>query len=49
MIGSNRCIVLDLDGIDAQNAGILSQMQLYTGARKSITRIGQRIIFAGYD
>ncbi len=49
MIGSNRCIVLDLDGIDAQNAGILSQMQLYTGTRKSITRIGQRIIFAGYD
>lgn len=49
VIDGRRCIVLDLDSIDAQNAGILSQMQLYAGARKSITRTGSQILFIGYD
>lgn len=47
-LDGSRCIVLDLDGIDAKSAEILSQMQLYTGTRKSITRIGNRILFKGY-
>lgn len=49
VIDGRRCIILDLDSIDAQNAGILSQMQLYAGARKSITRNGSQILFIGYD
>lgn len=48
-LDGSRCIVLDLDGIDAKSAEILSQMQLYTGTRKSITRVGKLIIFKGYD
>lgn len=28
---------------------ILSQMQFYTGTRKSITRVGGQIVFKGYD
>ena len=44
-----RCIVIDLDKIDSQNAAVLSQMQLYSGARKSITRTGRQLLFRGYD
>lgn len=47
-LDGSRCIVLNLDGIDAKSAEILSEMQLYTGNRKSITRAGSRIIFKGY-
>lgn len=47
-LDGSRCIVLDLDGIDAKSAEILSEMQLYTGTRKSITRVGSQIIFKGY-
>lgn len=43
-----RCIVIDLDNIDEKNAAVLSQMQLYTGAHKSITRTGRQILFKGY-
>lgn len=49
VIDGCRCIVLDLNSVDAQNAEILSQMQLYTGARKSITRTNRQILFIGYD
>lgn len=47
-IDGSRCIILDLDRIDAKNAEILSQMQLYTGTQKSITRAGSQILFKGY-
>lgn len=47
-IDGSRCIILDLDRIDARNAEILSQMQLYTGTQKSITRTGSQILFKGY-
>ncbi|MDE6619204.1 MAG: hypothetical protein K2K74_01690 [Lachnospiraceae bacterium] len=43
-----RCIVIDLDNIDEKNAAVLSQMQPYTGTRKSITRTGRQILFKGY-
>ncbi|MDE7477562.1 MAG: hypothetical protein K2M91_06390, partial [Lachnospiraceae bacterium] len=49
IIDGNRCIIIDLNSIDAKNAEILSQMQLYTGTRKSITRVDRQIIFKGYD
>ena len=48
IIDGSRCIIIDLDSIDAKDAEILSKMQLYIGAHKSIQRIGRRILFKGY-
>lgn len=48
IIDGNRCIIINLDSIDTKNAEVLSQMQLYTGTHKSITKIGRRILFKGY-
>ena len=48
IIDDSRCIIIDLDSIEAENAEVLSQMQLYTGTHKSITRTGRRILFKGY-
>lgn len=48
IIDGSRCISIDLDSIDTKSAEVLSQMQLYTGTHKSITRINRRILFKGY-
>ncbi|MDE7415956.1 MAG: hypothetical protein K2N44_06545 [Lachnospiraceae bacterium] len=48
IIDGSRCIRIDLDSIDTKSAEVLSQMQLYTGTHKSITRINRRILFKGY-
>ena len=47
-VDGSRCIILDLNGIDAKNAEILSQMKLYIGTHKSITRTGSKFLFKGY-
>lgn len=48
VIDGSRCMIIDLDNIDTKNAAVLSQMQLYTGIHKSITRTGRQILFKGY-
>lgn len=47
-VGGNRCLMVDLDKLEDKEAAILNKMQLYTGQRQSIERVGNRILFKGY-
>lgn len=47
-VDGNKCIMVDLDKLEDREAAILGKMQLYTGQRQSIERVGNQIVFKGY-